>query len=612
MDQTEKEQLLKEAKAHITRSTDAIGGIVERLDRSLETTREAYRSIDSTESETAFEDRMRLEVTGVNMSARREEMAQLAQSPYFSRCDVSFDDASMQPYYIGRHAASELGIYSWTAPVAAMRFETPGPVRYQTPDGEYRYGQMERRDQYMIARAHLNFMTTEVLANERELIYQEHFSVRKTGFVLPEVVAQMEKAQDQVIRAEPRGSFVISGPAGSGKTTLALHRVAFLRQSPETAESYPPESILILVQDNNTDDYFSHLLPELGIHDVKITTFAHWAIRELGLGQYYYHGRAGVSELERDRYEFAKLAALRQRTPEVTVKELKHPEEVLKRFYREVLDTGQQSLLAGELEAGALDRFDLTLLLKWKRSHERVLMTTVEDVTYLRGGQTRRRLRPVPLEYSLVLVDEFQNYLPEQLQLIRSTTLQSGSMLYIGDLAQQTQLGAFRDFNEIGERVLPERTIQLAKVYRNTRQILEYIKSLGYSVEIPQGVTDGPEVKEYAARDVVEALQYIVGLTRSAGAVMGIIAHDPAEIETYRDYFTSDETVRCMTMREAQGVEFDIVCLVGLQGVLNAGDVSDAVLAAARKQVNRDLLYVALTRAMTELHIIGFIAKEFS
>jgi DNA helicase IV len=605
MDQTEKDRLLMEAESDITRTTAVIGGMVEKLDHSIEATTEAYRKIDSAESETAFEDRERLEAAGVNMSARREEMAQLAQSPFFARCDAVFDDAREQPYYIAKYAASELGIYSWIAPVAALRFEAPGPVTYQTPDGSWREGVMTRRDQYMVARSHLNFMTTELVGQERELIYQEHFSGRKTGFVLPEVVAQMEKAQDQVIRAEPKGPFVISGPAGSGKTTLALHRVAFLRQSPETTDAYPSESILVLVQDNNTDNYFSHLLPELGITDVKITTFAHWAIQQLGLGHYFYHGRPGPTEVQRDRYEFAKLQAMSGPVPDTTIKELKHPESLLMRYYRDYLDMGQQGLLAGELEEGALDRFDLTLLLTWRRKLEGALMTTVEDVTYLRGGLTKRNVRPVPLEYSLVLVDEFQNYLPEQLRLLKSTTAKTRSMLYIGDIAQQTQLGAFHDWEQIGERVSPERVIQLEKVYRNTRQILEYIRSLGYSVSIPKGVSEGPPVAEFPARDVVEALQYIVGLTRVSGALLGIIAQDPAEIETYRDYFSGDDSVRCMTMREAQGVEFDIVCLVGLNGVIAVEDEPDLALAQVQARVNRDLFYVALTRAMTELHIIG-------
>lgn len=605
MDQSQKDRLLADARSDLRRVTGVIGGLVNRLDESIEAATAAERAIDVTESETAFEDRMRAVAATENSAEIREGLSQLAMSPYFSRLDLEFEDTPERPYYIAKHAASELGIYSWTSDIAALRFEVPGAVSYLPPEGR-RDGTMTRRDQYMIARGHLNFMTTEQTGHERELIYQEHFSARKTGFVLPEVVAQMEKAQDQVIRAGHAGPFVISGPAGSGKTTLALHRVAFLRQSPETAELYPAKSILVLVQDGNTEEYFSHLLPELGINDVTITTFGHWAIGVLGLGHYFYHGRPGHNESERDRYEYAKLQALVGEMAEVTLRELKTPNRLLLAHYQNYLDEGQLGLLASELEEGALDRFDLTLLLLWKRRFEGALMTTVEDVTYLRGGLTKKTRRKVPLEYSLILVDEFQNYLPQQLRLLRGVSDKKSSMLYIGDAAQQTQFGALRDFSEIGEVVAPERTIKLQKVYRNTRQILEYIRRHGYEVEIPDGVTEGPEVVEQPARDVVEALEYIVGLTRVPGSQLGIIARDPEEIVTYRDYFAANESVRCMTMREAQGVEFDVVVLVGLNDALSVElDAVHPDFAFERQRVNRDLLYVALTRAMRELHVVG-------
>ena len=604
MNPTDKDHLLNETKAHISQTTQQLHAAVGRMDQSISEAEAAYLAIDGAESETATEDRLRALASQTNTATLREQTVQLAESPYFSRLDLSFEDEPLRPYYIGKHSASELGIYSWTSAIAALRFESPGDVSYQPPGDAQRTGQLLRRDQYMIARSHLNFMTTETPGRERELIYQEHFSGRKAGFVLPEVVAQMEKAQDQVVRADHRGPFVIAGPAGSGKTTLALHRVAYLRQSPETAELYPPESILVLVQDTGTEDYFSHLLPELGIHDVAITTFAHWALGQLGLRRYVYVPRPGRDELERDRYEYAKLQALRSRTRAVTEKELKLPGRMLAEHYWSFMDKGQQALLAGQLDDYTLDRFDLTLLLLWQRRAENGLMTNIEDVTYLKAGLTRRTLRRAPLRHSLVLVDEFQNYLPEQLRLLRGTTGKMQSMLYIGDLAQQTQLGAVQGWQEAGQEIEPERHIRLQKVYRNTRQILEYIRTKGYEVDIPAGVAEGPEVVEQPARDVVESLQYITGLTRTPGAQMGIIAPSPEAIETYRDYFASDESVRCMTMAEAQGVEFDVVCLVGaLETTIALSD--DAGLAAEQQRIHRDQLYVALTRAMTELHVIG-------
>jgi DNA helicase-2/ATP-dependent DNA helicase PcrA len=112
-------------------------------------------------------------------------------------------------------------------------------------------GELISKEQYMITDGKIVFMAFESLEQARELIYQEYFSQRKSSFLLPEIVEQMEQAQDKVIRAHHQGSFLISGAAGSGKTTLALHRVAYLLQSPDTAERFKTENTIVFVQDNS-------------------------------------------------------------------------------------------------------------------------------------------------------------------------------------------------------------------------------------------------------------------------------------------------------------------------------------------------------------------------
>ena len=86
---------------------------------------------------------------------------------------------------------------------------------------------------------------------------------------------------------------------------------------------------------------------------------------------------------------------------------------------------------------------------------------------------------------------------------------------------------------------------------------------------------------------------------------MGIIAADPETAQTYREYFLEDDSIRCVTMREAQGVEFDIVCLVGWGESEPEPADADPSFLAARARMRRDLLYVAMTRAMSQLHVIG-------
>lgn len=168
----------------------------------------------------------------------------------------------MKKIFFGKFQISEQNIYSWMSPIAVMRFEKIGAAAYILPGGRKRAGKIDRNDQFLIANGKIIFMASEARKWQRTLIYQEYLTNRKSGFILPEIIERLEKAQDEVIRASHQGSFLIAGPAGSGKTTLAFHRIAYLTQAPETAPFYPDYNIIVFVQDESTKKYFSALLPQ--------------------------------------------------------------------------------------------------------------------------------------------------------------------------------------------------------------------------------------------------------------------------------------------------------------------------------------------------------------
>lgn len=599
MDQTTKDATLSEARSHLQATREALRRRIGELDETLERDFALYLEI---EGETAFEDKLRAASLGQNTGTIREQLQRLEPSPYFVRCDLAVNDEPERPYYFAKFPASEHGIYSWTAPIAALRFEEPGNVSYRRPDQSTAHGTLARRDQYMITGGTMRFMTSESLDAPRELIYQEHFSLRKDGFMLPEIVAQMERAQDQVIRAPHAGPFVISGPAGSGKTTLALHRIAYLRQAPDTEPLYPAEDILVFVQDARTQAYFSQLLPELGINDIRITTFAEWALELLGLKNYFHRVRPGDGEQAQDEFERAKLKAMAEPV-EHAYGSNKLP-QFLKALYEPHMTTTQRALLEAELREHALDRHDLTALLTARARTDGRLTHDAEHYKFLPGGKVRTTVTREPVRYALVLVDEFQNYLPAQLQLLRGATADRyGSMIYVGDMAQQTQLGTLRHWAQIDEHVPDDRVITLSKVYRNTRQILSYVAGLGYRIDVPEGLGDGPAVVERDIVSVPEGIAYVRALPREPKKTTGVLAKDIADLDRYIEAFADVPEIICLTIREAQGVEFDTVCLVGITAdtFKPAGTAADD----ERVRVNRDMLYVALTRAISSLHILG-------
>jgi DNA helicase IV len=546
----------------------------------------------------------------MNLQATAEdrvvELEHLNSSPYFIKCQIIDEEGKEKNYFFAKHEFSEESIYSWIAPVASIRFESPGPASYMLPNGRTKTVTIKQKEQYMIVGGKVIFFALENEQTPRALIYQEHFTQQKSEFALPEIVAQMEKAQDQVIRADYRGPMSISGPAGSGKTTLALHRVAYLTQAPDSAALYPPRSIIVFVQDTGTKEYFSTLLPGLGIHDVLITTFSEWAFSILSIEGCSYVERYGESEEEKDIYEYQKLRALREGTLSSWDK---NPYTVLNTQYEKYFSSANLKLFAKQKKEKQLDRFDLVILLKSHLEKFSHFETKREYQTYVKDKLTRK-IEKTPILYSLMIVDEFQNYLPEQLSIFRGCLdTQTKSAVYVGDIAQQVKLGTIKNWDEAGEVILPERNIRLNKVYRNTKNILLYIQTLGYAVEIPEGLKEGPPITEKVIETTEDEINHIKENihTYEKGSV-GILAKSESYLASFKKEFADVKNVHVLTMIESQGVEFDIVFIVGVNR--QAFEVSQHIDVLPehlkeRKQMQKDLVYVALTRAINELHILG-------
>ncbi len=529
------------------------------------------------------------------------ELQDLYPSPYFARTDFE-NNGEKKTLYFAKFSFPEEGIYSWVTPVATLRFENPGAASYIRPDGAVQLGTIIEKDQYLIADGQLLFFATESLDKPRELIFQENFTRKKTGFVLPEVVEQMEKAQDQIVRAAYQGPLVISGPAGSGKTTLALHRVAYLAQSPESADLFTPDKVLVLVQDNGTKNYFSQLLPELGIRGIEIQTFADWALAILGLKNYLYVLGYGEDQREKINYEYAKLQALRN-NPEINYSKNIYTE--LAKVYELYFDSKNKKMWQKQKTEKVLDRFDLTILLQVYQKTKGQFVIEKEYFEELQNGAYRKRKGVFPAEYNLLIVDEFQNYLPEQLELFRSCLNEkTESVVYVGDLAQQTQLGTIRELGQIDQRVEAERLVVLQKVYRNTKQILQFIQSLGFKVAVPESLKEGKEVVVEKLVSRTEEIDYIRQIIKeNSENIIGILAKEKSYLEPFKTEF-KEKNIFCLSFQEAQGVEFDKVFIVGPTEISVDTNLPMQIQPEIKK-IQADLLYVALTRAMSELYVLG-------
>lgn len=544
--------------------------------------------------------------TAESLLKKNEQLVEVAHalypSPYFIKCTVQFDNQeSSRIFYFSKFALAEESIYSWTSPAAVLRFQEPGTFAYESPDGTQK-GTLSEKEQYLITDGNIVFMAAESTSYARQLIYQEHFSKRKTDFALPEIVEQMEAAQDKAIRTPPSRSLLIAGPAGSGKTTLALHRVAYLLQSPDTAQRFTPERTIIFVNDHGTRKYFAALLPELGITNVVITTFADFVLENLNLQMHTYQAAVGTTDHERNTYAHEKNAALRTR---ITLPYTADPWPILESAYKDSFTGNSSYLFKDQKSKKVLDRFDITILFQSYLKTFGGLTTYETEYTQLKGGKVKRTRKVIPKQYSLVVLDEVQNYLPEQLQLITQCIPSDGSCVYVGDLAQQTKLFTIRHWDEVGQNFSEENTVKLEKVYRSTKQILEYIQDQGFAATVPENSRGGTDVMQYEYKNNNERSTYIDKIIDDhPGVTVGILSPDQESIKEFADKYTLHEKVKVLTITEAQGVEFDVVILCDSDKLREKQSEYPENLTRQIEQVNRDLLYVALTRAMNELYVL--------
>ena len=211
---------------------------------------------------------------GEQSAARKMRLNKLLESPYFGRIDIGAEpDQPVRPTYIGIHSLYDDDIeahlvHDWRAPISSMFYEFElGDAYYDAPDGRIACGLMRKR-QYRIERQRLVFMIESSL-NIQDDILQEELS-RASDEKMRNIVATIQRDQNAIIRNDQSHTLIIQGAAGSGKTSIALHRIAFLLY--KYKDSIRSDEILIISPNKVFAHYISQVLPELGEEMIQETT----------------------------------------------------------------------------------------------------------------------------------------------------------------------------------------------------------------------------------------------------------------------------------------------------------------------------------------------------
>jgi len=203
-----------------------------------------------------------------------EKYKKIIEKPYFGRFDFKEQGENKEAIYIGynnvmKDDTYEVMVYDWRASISSVFYRSElGETSYTAPCGEMK-GEVLLKRQYEIVKRQLAYFFDSSVTITDEILQQA--LGKNASSYMKNIVETIQKEQDQIIRDKDSDLLIVQGVAGSGKTSIAMHRVAFLLYD-RMSEGLNHNNIMIIAPNNLFEEYISNVLPELGEHNVLHTT----------------------------------------------------------------------------------------------------------------------------------------------------------------------------------------------------------------------------------------------------------------------------------------------------------------------------------------------------
>ncbi len=466
--------------------------------------------------------------------------------------------------------------------------------------------------------------------------------------LLPEIAGLLDSEQFKLITDPKSGVVAISGAAGSGKTTVALHRMAWLAFA--EPRKFAPENMLIVVYSKALAVYVSKVLPALGVTGVHVRTYDH-LIRELCRRHYPHlpilHADDTPAVVTRYKLHWALVPMLAHAA---YTHQRKHPYELFSELFTDREWLAQINRFA----PGAFSDSELAQLLRWntrmhfRREHRDADEVEVqageddpdertpddddpprldpEDDTILvrlwqlmRGPLRDKQKQPIKLTH--LVVDEVQDLSPVEVSVLTELLGKGKPITFAGDEAQKIMGdNGFESFEQLLRvlRLEDTRRATLKVSYRSTAQIMEVADHVlghmapGERAHVPR---EGAPVEAFEFMSRGEAAIFLSDALRSLtdeepNASIAVLTRYEYQAESIWEHLTHADLPRLRRVRDfdfpfvpgidvadvrqAKGLEFDYVVIFDADG-LTFGESDDA----------RHLLHVAITRAAHQCWLIA-------
>ena len=212
-----------------------------------------------------------------------KDLKKIKDKPYFARIDFTAKEENLEKLYIGKLSILDSNtqqpiIIDWRAPISNLYYDGRiGKSSYDSPGGKVE-GEISLKRQYFIEKNELLKYSDIDLKASDELL--QVALEEKADDRLKNIVATIQGEQNNIIRADMNKALIVQGVAGSGKTTIALHRIAYLIYNCD--KEFDPEDFMIIAPNKFFLNYISNVLPDLGVENVKQYTFEDLAYEIIG------------------------------------------------------------------------------------------------------------------------------------------------------------------------------------------------------------------------------------------------------------------------------------------------------------------------------------------
>ena len=604
---------------------------------------------------------------GESVINKRKRLTKILAIPYFGRIDFleKKENSKVMPIYIGIHTfydpeSRATLIHDWRAPVSSMFYDHElGEAGYRSPSGEIK-GVISLKRQYRIRGGKMEFMIESALTVHDDILQKELSS--NADDKMKNIVATIQREQNRIIRNEDIRTLIIQGVAGSGKTSIALHRIAYLLYT--FRDSISSKDILIISPNKVFSDYISNVLPELGEETVPETSMEQilsgvlehkykyqtyfGLVNELLekpssslIDRIAYKASFGfISELdkfilhiENTYFKAADVKLTKYITiPAPFIEEQylrfnRYPIrrrfdamadymlDMLKIQYTFTVTTTGRNLLKKEIRLMFAGNNDIQVykdFFKWTnnpgmfkmRKGHTLEYSDLAPLAYLHLALEGNGNQPFRVKH--LLIDEMQDYSPIQYKVIQK--LFPCRKTVLGDAGQSVNPYGSSTAETIQKSLTASEIMKLCKSYRSTFEITDFAQKIHPNAELEPVARHGekPQILQFGS--AVEELSGIMGLIstyrKSGYKSLGIICKTEQQARKMADMlksyandisFLSSQSsafvqgIVITSAHMAKGLEFDEV-------IIPQTDERNY-----RSEIDKSMLYVAVTRAMHRL-----------